>query len=276
MKTSLVRFRSSLTLMAASLAFAACAGDVADVTAPSSGLNLSNNSTPPTAVRLVKRGPAGTTATFEISATGGTLPLGSTVTLEGCAIDFCPFTDVWYPTDDASVNVTITEVSSTGNAVFDFIAVSDLDGFREIYAPAEPTVTVRVNSTTYGIVRFKNVEGPDDEGFAGCTPGFWRQDQHFEFWTAPYTPGTMFGSVFTDAFPGQTLLNVVEMGGGGLEALGRHTVAALLNAASPDVDYGMTPADVIAAFNAAVASGDYETQKDIFEGYNERGCTAKD
>ena len=37
---------------------------------------------------------------------------------------------------------------------------------------------------------------------------------------------------FDDAFPGMTLLEVLSQGGGGLNALGRHTVAALLNAAS--------------------------------------------
>jgi hypothetical protein len=90
---------------------------------------------------------------------------------------------------------------------------------------------------------------------------------------APYTPTTAFGSVFSNAFPGKNLGQIVQANGGGLNALGRHTVAALLNAASPEVEYGMTPDQVIAAFNAAYASGNYEAQKNVFEGYNERGCT---
>lgn len=109
-------------------------------------------------------------------------------------------------------------------------------------------------------------------GGQGCTPGYWKQSQHFANWPAPYTPDTPFGSVFSDAFPGATLLDVVSQGGGGLNALGRHTVAALLNGHSGDVAYDMTAADVIAAFNAAYASGDYEAQKNIFEGFNEQGC----
>lgn len=66
---------------------------------------------------------------------------------------------------------------------------------------------------------------------------------------------------------------MVQINGGGLNALGRHTVAALLNAASLEVDYGMTPAELIAALNAAVVSGNYEAQRNIFEAYSERGCT---
>lgn len=113
---------------------------------------------------------------------------------------------------------------------------------------------------------------PPPPGGEGCTPGYWKQPHHFGNWTAPYSPTTQFGDVFADAFPGKTLLDVVGQGGGGLIALGRHTVAALLNAASADVDYGMTTAEVIAAFNAAFASGDYEAQKDAFEELNEQGC----
>lgn len=55
----------------------------------------------------------------------------------------------------------------------------------------------------------------------------------------------------------------------------RHTAAALLNAASPKVNYAMeyaTPAQVIAAFQAAYGSGDYETQKNKFEAANIGGC----
>jgi hypothetical protein len=69
-----------------------------------------------------------------------------------------------------------------------------------------------------------------------------------------------------------TLLQVLGQGGGGLKALGRHTVAALLNAASPDVASGYTTAQVIAAFNAAFASGNYTALHDEFEDANEQGC----
>jgi hypothetical protein len=109
-------------------------------------------------------------------------------------------------------------------------------------------------------------------GTQGCTPGYWKQDQHFWAWTAPYTPATLFSAVFEDAFPGKTLLQVLGLGGGGLNALGRHTVAALLNAAAANVAYPYTALQVIDAFNAVFPGGDYEGLKDDFDAANNLGC----
>jgi hypothetical protein len=110
------------------------------------------------------------------------------------------------------------------------------------------------------------------EGGQGCTPGYWKQGHHFDSWTSPYTPETLFSDVFENAFPGKTLLEVLGQGGGHLIALGRHTVAALLNAASPDVSYDLTVQEVIDMFNAVFPGGDYEDLKDQFEDFNEQGC----
>jgi hypothetical protein len=49
-------------------------------------------------------------------------------------------------------------------------------------------------------------------------------------------------------------------------------VAALLNASSPDVDSDFTTAQVIALVQAAVASGDFETAKNLLAASNEAGC----
>ncbi len=106
----------------------------------------------------------------------------------------------------------------------------------------------------------------------GCTPGYWKQEQHLDSWTAPYTPTTLFNDVFADAFPGMTLMQVLKSEAGGLNALGRHAVAALLSAASPEVDYPMSVADVIGAFDAAFASGDYETLKNRLDVLNNQSC----
>jgi hypothetical protein len=108
----------------------------------------------------------------------------------------------------------------------------------------------------------------------GCTPGYWKQPHHFGNWTPPYEPNMPFADVFEDAFPGMTLVEVAGQGGGGLNALGRHTVAALLNAASNEVNYGMSPQEVIDAFNAAYpgTKQEYNQLKDYFEDLNEQGC----
>lgn len=118
---------------------------------------------------------------------------------------------------------------------------------------------------------------PPGDGTEGCTPGYWKQKQHFGNWVGynPIDPNasryeTVFG---VDIFSGNpTLLQALGTGGGGANRFGRHTTAALLNAASADVDYGFTVADVIAAVQAAVASGDLDSLSDKFEGMNERGC----
>ena len=112
-------------------------------------------------------------------------------------------------------------------------------------------------------------------GGEGCTPGYWKQPQHFDSWTAPYEPSTQFSSVFEDAFHEMTLVEVLGQGGGGLKALGRHTVAALLNAASGGVGYDISTADnVIAGFNAVYpgSKDEYTDLKNEYAGFNEQGC----
>lgn len=112
------------------------------------------------------------------------------------------------------------------------------------------------------------------ERMEGCTPGYWKQPQHFDSWALPYTPGTLFSSVFEDAFPGKTLLQVMETGGGGLYALGRHTVAALLNSASLNVNYNLGISEVITSFNNVYpgTKDAYNGVKDSLEIYNQQGC----
>lgn len=117
---------------------------------------------------------------------------------------------------------------------------------------------------------------PPPEDGEGCTPGYWRQEHHFDSWTAPYDPTDDFEDVFgVDAsFDPDSLLDAVWLGGGGENALARHAVAALLNAASPDVSYAYSVSDVIAMVQDAYADGDpdFEAIKDLFEAENEAGC----
>ena len=67
-----------------------------------------------------------------------------------------------------------------------------------------------------------------------------------------------------------TLLDGLGLRGGSVNALIRHTVAALLNASS--VSYGLSEAEVLARYTAAVTGGDIEAQKDEFASLNEQGC----
>jgi hypothetical protein len=129
-------------------------------------------------------------------------------------------------------------------------------------------------ASLFWLVAGLSVPTEPPEGGEGCTPGYWKQPHHYGNWAAPYAPETLFGDVFDDAFPGMTLNGVLWQGGGGLRALGRHTVAALLNAASSSVEYDLTPSYVVDRFNE-VYPGDranYNSLKDMFEGFNEQHC----
>ncbi|MDZ4865542.1 MAG: SdrD B-like domain-containing protein [Gemmatimonadota bacterium] len=138
------------------------------------------------------------------------------------------------------------------------------------------SVTLPTNSSSDLTIDFGFFVPAPPVGGEGCTPGYWKQSQHFNNWTAPYTPSTQFSAVFENAYPGKTLLQVLNNNGNttGLDALGRHTVAALLDAASSGVNYDLTVAQVISQFNAVYPGTKtaYIAQKDIFEAYNQQGC----
>jgi hypothetical protein len=121
---------------------------------------------------------------------------------------------------------------------------------------------------------------PGDEG---CTPGYWKQEQHFDSWEG-HDPTDLVGGVFTGAdasLADDTLLQALNYGGGpGLlgaqQILLRAAVAALLNASSSGVDYTLTEAQVIAAVDAALASGDRDTilaAAAALDADNNLGCT---
>lgn len=119
---------------------------------------------------------------------------------------------------------------------------------------------------------YYGVEPPPPSGGEGCTPGYWKQDQHLDSWVG-YSPSQDYETVFgVDASFTKTLLEALGQGGGGEKALGRHAVAALLNAANPDVNYLYTEADVIAMVQQAYATGDFEGVKNLFAAQNEMGC----
>lgn len=88
----------------------------------------------------------------------------------------------------------------------------------------------------------------------GCTPGYWKQAQHFDSWPAPYTPESNLRDVFVTSpvtlVPDDTFLEALNYGGGSsLEGatriLLRAAVAALLNASSPDVNFEVSTGHVV-------------------------------
>jgi len=113
-------------------------------------------------------------------------------------------------------------------------------------------------------------------------PPRWKQKQHFDSWPAPYTPSTMLNSVFSNTGKpaNMTLLQALSFKGGSTidgakSILLRAAVAALLNSASPNVDYPLTTVEVISKVDAALATNDRSailmlaSQLDAF---NNLGC----
>lgn len=89
-----------------------------------------------------------------------------------------------------------------------------------------------------GFVSMPTSQHGEPQFCLGRTPGFWRQPQKFNEWPKPYYPvavknhpATKFKTVFTPAGPYETmtLLDVVSIGAGPPNDVGRHIVATLLN-----------------------------------------------
>jgi hypothetical protein len=116
-------------------------------------------------------------------------------------------------------------------------------------------------------------------GHQGLTPGFWKNNA--AKWGASawegYSPSQSVESVFGSAFGSLgslTLAEALGTGGGGINALLRHSVAAVLNAANSNVDYPLTTSQTISGVQAAVAGGDtaVEQFKNQLDGYNNYGA----
>ena len=112
-------------------------------------------------------------------------------------------------------------------------------------------------------------------GNQGCTPGYWKQSQHFDSWQG-YSPNQTYQSVFgVSTFGSKTLLSVLKLGGGGVNALGRLSVAALLNASNDNVAFPLTTSEVISQTKAALQGGNaatIESLKNQLDAFSNLGC----
>jgi hypothetical protein len=117
-------------------------------------------------------------------------------------------------------------------------------------------------------------------GNEGCTPGFWKQPQHFDSWPEELSPDT---TVLAAGFVGTgnddaTLLEALSFQGGptvqdAKNILMRAAVAALLNSFA--VDYPLSPDEVVDMVNDALASGDRATilaLAGVLDANNNLGC----
>ncbi len=169
--------------------------------------------------------------------------------------------------------IASSDPACTANPETDFtstadVVVASLDpGAHEIkFHGLDGRNTIFLNSNFF-------LTAPPPGGGEGCTPGYWKN--HLDRWVK-YLPTDSYDNVFgVDAFGAAelTLLEALVQGGGGEMALGRHAVAALLNATSGgQVDYAFAEEDVISIVRAAYMSGDFESAKNQLANENEMGC----
>jgi len=199
--------------------------------------------------------------TFTVTGTGTLTVISSptTVTTNTCIV-------VAEASDTTGGNVTITETS----AGLQSVSAVGLEG----PVPFTNGGSLFVNSIHGYTATFTNnvvvVTGNN-----GCTPGFWKQPQHFDSWSGGFTQTTSFNAAFgigSNWFPNTfTLLDALSNGGGGVNALGRQAAAALLNAAKGF--YPLSTAQVIADVQAAYADASIvESTKNLLEADNNLVC----
>ena len=122
-------------------------------------------------------------------------------------------------------------------------------------------------------------------GGEGCTPGYWKNNwdkwEGVSWEPTGYSGGDLFSAVFgrtievtvgRRVITNPTLFQALNAQGGGINALARHAVAALLNAASPDVDYDYSVAAVKSMVQGALPDGDIDGVKGDLADANEAGC----
>lgn len=170
---------------------------------------------------------------------------------------------VYFPGKD--IGVTVDSENSTFAGDFGLPFVGEAKGN---IGPTEP-------GAEPGIDIEKFVKSVERGGGEGLTPGYWKQPHHFDSWT-DFEPNDNYNDVFglddTDDDPSLTLLGALERGGGENNALGRHAVAAILNAANTYIDYDLTFSQIQAAVQDAYATGIFEPLKDQLDDYNNQGA----
>ncbi len=116
------------------------------------------------------------------------------------------------------------------------------------------------------------ISGGATEGFS---PGFWKTHActvDVKDWEATgYAKGDSVEVIFNiSLFGTPSLLDALSAGGGGVNALLRQSVAGLLNASNPNVDYKYTAAEVIQMTQTAVSTGNYSATQSLLETENSK------
>ena len=187
---------------------------------------------------------------------------------------------------DHTTNIPLQQATTGADGSYAFAPVADgdyclvqvvqpagyLDGKEAVGLPHQVGQTANdeicvheVNCSIPDINFGERVSPPPTQttGSEGLTPGFWKENAAKHDGSAWLTTGyyqyqtvaSVFGNSFGSALGGRTLYQALGTGGGGINALLRHSVAAVLNAGHPGIDYPWTTQQIVDAVNLAIASG---------------------
>jgi hypothetical protein len=178
-----------------------------------------------------------------------------------------------------SATVTMTEVQiPTGMIVDSVLVFNSTTGIFEHYLLTNPVSHTFAFGSRLWFKYFNSTTPPPPPpppgGNQGCTPGYWKQKQHFDSWVGTgYTTSQLLSTVFTvpagytlsnKGMGTYSMLDALSFQGGSTlsgkaEILLRAAVAGLLNAGKSNIAYGMTTAQIVSGVNAALASNNATT-----------------
>jgi hypothetical protein len=187
--------------------------------------------------------------------------------------------DIWSDVGTGRDIVTVTELVPTGYTA-SFVrtvlqqGVSTTDPRVTGATASGPVAHADVGTLVIFTNTFNEQPPPPPPDGEGCTPGYWKNSTGT--WQG-FTPSQNFDTVFGLGTPGlftpdKTLLQALQLGGGGFNKLARMAVAALLNAAHSGVDFPQTTTQVINAVKAAFTSGNPEPLATNLDTLNNAGC----
>jgi|GEM_PF-1731734 len=204
----------------------------------------------------------------------------------------------WTVTLRNSANVVVGTASTSGNGTYTFgslfggtysVCVTPASGYTQTY-DLDGLATPHCATATLATAQHRTDVDfgylfPPTIGGQGCTPGYWKQSQHFDSWKV-YATSDMIDAVFGVTFRSVgknnpkgplTLLQALGLNGNNDgEQLFRHGTAALLNSVSTSgVNSNYTSAQVIQMVRTAWLSGNATTianTKSLLAAANEQGC----
>jgi hypothetical protein len=276
-------------LFCAAIVLSACDADKSPTSLPAPPANASDYSLfDPEAGFIalgVLTGPLGT-YDFHTSVVGGGLAVFGDRSIVFATTPPSPNTSLLYymyfPVDASTwpglttAQVTIDEVNMPANRVVDSIRVVRNGTFLPPLLGTS-SVTVETNYSDVIIVKFyhSTVQGPPPPPLGkGCTPGYWKQDQHFDSWVPTGLKTTdLVGKLFSNAYlytldgkqmSKYTLVEALSFKGGSgtdgaAQILLRAAVAAELNAKYQGMGYPVTAGAIITAVQNALASNNRGT-----------------